>query len=128
MACPFALAQSPQQRHTACEFIDLFLGAADGNAQILQGAFGDAAHLLNELVIGFASLDQIREVHNGQILKIRLIIYMSLIVSVIAMFRIRFAGACTATMHEQKTNDKMITIVVTGTFQKPPKWEIMIFT
>lgn len=39
----------------------------------MQGAFGNAAHLLDKLVIGLAPLGQIGEVHNGQILKIRLV-------------------------------------------------------
>ena len=61
-----------QQRHTARELIDLFLRTADGNAKILQSAFGNAAHLLNKFVIGLVVLGQIGEVYHRQILKIRL--------------------------------------------------------
>ncbi len=73
LAIFFAFRQLSQQRHTARELIDLFPGAADGNAKILQGAFGDAAHLLSELVIGLTALGQIGEIHDGHILKIRLV-------------------------------------------------------
>ena len=69
----YLLRKLSQQRHTACEFINLFLGAADGNAKILQGAFGNVAHLLGKLVIGLAALGQIGEVHNSQIMEIRLV-------------------------------------------------------
>lgn len=62
-----------QQRHTACELIDLFLCSADSNTKIPQRAFGDVPHFFNELVIGLAALGQIGEVHNGQVLEILLI-------------------------------------------------------
>ena len=47
--------------------------------------------------------------------------YNSLIVSVIAMFRIRLAGPWTATIHENITNKIIIPMVLNGIFQKPPK-------
>lgn len=54
--------------------------------------------------------------------------YKSLIVSVIAMFLIRFVGSWTAIMHEKTTSKSTIPMVVNGIFQKPPKWLMTIFT
>ena len=61
------------QRHAPRQLTDLFLRAADGNANIPQGTFGNAAHLLHKLVIGLAALGETREFHRRQILKAGLI-------------------------------------------------------
>ena len=45
----------------------------------------------------------------------------SLIVAVIAILRIRFAGAYIATIHEKATSKSTIAIAVKGIFHEPPK-------
>ena len=45
----------------------------------------------------------------------------SLIVAVIAILRIRFAGAYIATIHEKATSKSTIAIAVKGIFHQPPK-------
>lgn len=42
-------------------------------------------------------------------------------VSVIAILRIRFAGALTAAAHDTETKSNTITIEAKGIFQVPPK-------
>lgn len=54
--------------------------------------------------------------------------HSSLIVSVIAILRIRFAGAITATMQDARTNAVITAIVAKGIFQLPPKCVITILT
>ena len=63
----------PQQRHTASQFIDLFLWAADGDAKILQAAFGNLTHLFNKFLVSLAALSEIGKIHHRQVLKFRLV-------------------------------------------------------
>ena len=50
-----------------------FSWAADGDAKILQAAFGNLTHLFNKFLVSLAALSEIGKIHHRQVLKFRLV-------------------------------------------------------
>lgn len=72
------------------------------------------------------ALDVDRECCASHMTKLPVLTYSSLIVSVTAISRIRFAGAYTAAAHDTATNTSMTTIAEIGKTHGSPKCDVTI--